>query len=117
MTDNERAFERIESSLDRFQEAHFWIHALERYYHDAEPFRWHLNAFLRALKEVPQLITMELQNEAGFVAWFRDHRGKLASDPLLNILSKRRDFVVHRGMLLPDSRGTLGICREGFRTN
>lgn len=77
MDEEKTAFDRISSSLDRFHEAHFWVHALESYYHRADLFRWHLNAFLRALKEVPQLIGMELQNEAGFADWYGDHRSKL----------------------------------------
>ena len=103
------AYEKIGSALDRFQEAHFWIHMIEQYYHVADPFRWHLNVFLKALKEVPQLIQMELQNEKGFPAWFREHRDCLYADPLITALAKQRDLVVHRSMLVPDSHGFVGI--------
>jgi hypothetical protein len=103
------AYEKLAPALDRFHEAHFWIHMLEQYYHSADPFRWHLNAFLKSTKEVPQLIKMALQNEAGFKAWYADHAQRLQDDPLLELLSKHRDFVVHRGMLQLSSRGTLGI--------
>jgi hypothetical protein len=71
-----QALDKISSTHDRFQEAHFWIHMLERYYHSSDPFRWHLNSFLRAAKEVPQLLLMELQNEKGFKAWFKEHKTK-----------------------------------------
>jgi hypothetical protein len=93
------AYEKIGSALDRFQEAHFWIHMLEE----------HLNAFLRAIKETPQLIKMELQNKPSFKSWYAAHAASLASDPLLNKLSKHRDYVVHRGTLQLNSNGTLGI--------
>lgn len=105
----EQIFRKIESSLDRFQEAHFWIHSIEQFYHRADPFRWHLNAFLKALKEVPQVLQMELQNEAGFPTWFRERSEELKTDPLIRDLSKRRDMVVHKGMLVPDSRAYLGL--------
>jgi hypothetical protein len=105
----ENVIGKIESCSDRFQESHFWIHSMEQFYHYADPFRWHLNAFLRSLKEVPQLLQMELQNEAGFSKWFRNHRAKLASDPLISFLSKQRDYVVHRGMLIPGSKGAIGL--------
>ena len=52
---NRKAHTKIESALDRLEEAHFWIHKMEEHYHNADPFRWHLNAFLKALREVPQL--------------------------------------------------------------
>ena len=104
-----KALERIEASFDRFREAHFWIHALESHYHEAEPFRWHLSAFLKALKEVPQLLQMELQNESGFTSWFRVQSNLLKQDPLIAHLFKKRDIVVHKRMLLPDSECIVGV--------
>src|ERR1043166_4381867 len=99
----------VSPALDRLQEAHFWLHGMEAHYHHADPFRWYLNAFLRAIKEIPQLISMGLQNRIGFPAWFRPHRTALDTDPLIKQLASDRDFVVHRGMLKPKSSGFLGI--------
>ncbi len=109
MAKQKSAFDKIGASLDRFQEAHFWIHTLEQYYHHADPFRWHLNAFLRSLKEIPQLLSMELQKEKDFPKWFRNHKASLQADALIPVLSRQRDFVVHRGMLVPKSHAFLGI--------
>lgn len=103
------ALDRLDPALDRFREAHFWIHTLEQFYHYADPFRWHLNAFLKSLKEVPQQLQMGLQNVSGFPDWFRDAQNSLRADPLMKVLFDHRDFVVHRGMLVPDSYGTIGI--------
>ena len=103
------ALDRIPASFDRFQEAHFWIHGLENSYHQASHFRWHLNAFLKSLKEVPQLLNMELQNEDGFTDWFRDQKSRLNEDPLISYLSKQRDIVVHQRMLVPESRCSVGV--------
>ncbi len=103
------ALNKISASFDRFQEAHWWIHALELHYHDADLFRWHLNAFLKAIKETPLLLQKELQNQPGFPAWFKPQKNKLQGDQLLRFLSRQRDYVVHRGMLKPGSRGTIGI--------
>lgn len=106
----------IESALDRFREAHFWIHTLEDYYHFADPFRWHLNAYLKSLKEVPHLIQMGLQNRKGFNEWYRHVRENLTADPLMRFLADQRDFVVHRGMLVPNSHGSIGITEgRGFK--
>lgn len=102
-------YERLAAALDRFQEAHFWIHAMEQSYHSADHFRWHLNVFLKALKEVPSLIQMALQNDPGFVTWFDTHATGIKADPLLAKLAKQRDFVVHRGALQLASKGELGI--------
>lgn len=104
-----KALDRIEPSFDRFREAHFWIHGLEAHYHYAEQFRWHLNAFLKAIKEVPHLLQMDLQNEPGFSGWFREQKALLCDDPLIAHFSKQRDIVVHQRMLLPDSRCAVGV--------
>lgn len=103
------ALDRIPSAFDRFQEAHFWIHGMESYYHYSAHFRWHLSAFLKALKEVPQLVQMELQNEPGFSGWWRGQRARLRNDPLIGFLSKQRDIVVHQRMLIPDSQCAVGV--------
>ena len=109
-TNSDHAFyARIDAALDRHQEAHWWIHKLDEHYHQADLFRWHLNAFLKAIKEVPLLVAGALQNERGFSAWFRDVRAELQDDPLMSALSKKRDFIVHRGMLVPNSSGFVGI--------
>jgi hypothetical protein len=102
-------YARLTSALDRFQEAHFWIHGMEDAYHFSSPFRWHLNAFLRALKEVPGLLQMALQNDSGFPGWFKERRAQLNHDKLIGLLSKNRDFIVHRSMLVPRSHGMVGI--------
>lgn len=102
-------FEKLSSAIDRFQEAHLWLHMMEEHYHSADPFRWYLNVFLKALNEVPDIIGMALQNEAGFPKWFREHRKALKADPLIGALSKSRDTVVHKKMLVPKSRATIGV--------
>jgi hypothetical protein len=97
------------SALDRYCEAHFYIHAMIDHYHTADAFRWSLNSYLRALKEVPQLIQMSLQKCDGFKTWFGDLAAVYLSDPLVRYLSKQRDIVVHREMLVPQSSGAIGV--------
>jgi hypothetical protein len=74
----------VESSIDRVAEAAFHVQQLEHAYHFADPFRWSLNCFLRALKEVPQIIRMELQSRPGFKAWFDARFEPVRTDPLIN---------------------------------
>lgn len=100
---------RLEPAFDRFQEAHFWIHGLEQYYHQAEPFRWHLNVFIKAIKEIAPLVRKALQNEDGFKEWFEPFGERLSTDPLLRKMYSNRDYIVHHGMLSLDSSGSLGI--------
>lgn len=116
MSSGDQLIKPIEPALDRFREAHFWIHTMEEYYHHADPLRWHLNAYLKALKEVPLLLQMGLQNRNGFSKWFKNERDQLNADPLIHHLANQRDIVVHRGMLVPNSHGSIGVTEgRGFK--
>ena len=102
-------YERIDSALDRLAEAHFWIHKMEDHYHEADYFRWHLNAFLKALREVPEMIKRSMKGVVGFDDWYRQQIRELKTDVLIRALQQKRNFVVHEAMLLPRSRCTVGI--------
>ena len=82
------AFAKIESALDRLAEAHFWIHMMEDHYHDADYFRWYLNAFLKAVREVPEMTQKAMTGEAGFDQWFGQQIETLKADGLLSVLRK-----------------------------
>lgn len=102
-------YEKLSAAIDRFQEAHLWLHMMEEHYHSADMFRWYLNVFLKALYEVPIHTSNGLQNEPGFPKWFRERRETLGEDPLIAALSKTRDKIVHHKMLIPKSRATVGV--------
>ncbi len=84
---------------------------MEEHYHKADRFRWSLNSFLRTIKEVIQLVTMEIQQHPEVSDWLREEKKKLSKEPLMNFLFKQRDMVVHKSMLKPASKGTVGFTR------
>lgn len=104
-------FESLESSLDRLEEAAWFIRMMEEHYHKADRFRWSLNSFLRTLKEVLQLVTMEVQQNRQVSAWLTAEKKKIAEQPLIAHFFKQRDIVVHKAMLKPASKGTVGFTR------
>lgn len=108
---NQAIFKSLESSLDRLEEAAWFIRMMEEHYHKADRFRWSLNSFLRALKEVVQLVTMEVQQHRKVTTWLRSEKKNLAEEPLIEFLFKQRDIVVHKSMLKPASNGTVGFTR------
>lgn len=101
--------EIIFSAYDRLEEAHWNIHQMELNYHESDSFRYSLNSFLRVLKEVPQILQMELQDNSGFTQWYKQHRHITTKDPLIADLFKKRDTVVHKSMLKPKSSAYLGV--------
>jgi hypothetical protein len=93
------------------EEAAWHLRMMEKHYHKADLFRWSLNSFLRALKEVVQLLMMDVQDKPEIVEWLRKEREKLNEEPLIEFLFKQRDIIVHRAMLKPASKGTVGFTR------
>ena len=81
---------------------------MEANYHAPDLFRYSLNSFIRAVKEIPQILKMELQNHESYKATFKPLINETKSNELLALLSKKRDFVVHQGMLNVLSTGAVG---------
>lgn len=106
----------IEAALDRWTECHWHIHQMEAYYHEPDLFRYSLNSYLRAVKEIPQILKMELQNHSSFKSTFKPQIDELRADALFDRLAKHRDFIVHQGMLEILSGGMVGTTEgRGFK--
>mgnify|MGYP000039942462 FL=1 len=108
---NESILKIISSSLDRLEEAAWFIQMMEENYHKANKFRWSLNSFIRALKEVEQLLVMELQQQKEISAWFKSEKEALSQKPFIAKLFEHRNYIVHKSMLTPQSKGTVGFTR------
>jgi hypothetical protein len=105
---------RIAAALDRWNECHWHIHQMEASYHEPEPFRYSLNSFVRAAKEVPSILKHDLQQNVATSKLLAPLVEQLLKNELFLVLKKRRDFIVHQGMLELKSRGSVGTV-EGRR--
>ncbi len=99
---------KIESALDRWSECHWHIHQMEGNYHTPDLFRYSFNSFVRAVKEIPQILKMELQNESDYREIYKPTIQSLNEDSLFSLLQETRNFIVHRGMLEVLSSGVVG---------
>lgn len=109
---NYQIFKGLESSFDRLNEASWNIRQMENNYHNADQFRWAFNGFLRTLKEIISMLSAELQNDNQEIKKIiKSKKEELKNDLLVSFLSKKRDFVVHRSMLKPESKGYIGYFR------
>jgi hypothetical protein len=104
----------IAPSLDRWVECHWHLHQMESNYHEPDPFRYSLNSFIRSAKEVPSILMTDLQQHQAVRDRIDSELQRLNANPLFATLKKRRDFLVHRGMLAPKSHGRVGTT-EGHR--
>lgn len=98
----------IEPALDRWAECHWHLHQMEDAYHQPVAFRYSTNGFIRAFKEVPQLLVMTTQKSPELRKRITPALEALRSSDLHRILTKRRDFLVHQGMLQLESHGSAG---------
>lgn len=100
---------KIEGSLDRLQEVHWYIHQMADYYHDPDPFRFSFNGFLRSIREIPQSLSHDLQNEPNYKSEYKLIRQKLDKEKLFCFLKEKRNFIVHQaGILTLKSTGYIG---------
>jgi len=92
----------IPATHDRLSEIHHWWHEMARWYHEPEPFRYNLGAFIQAARNV----TFMLQSEKAVFKnfdWYDDWVAKAKNDPVLIWLNSARIDVVHRQALEPNS--------------
>jgi len=98
----------IEPALDRWSECHWHLHQMEANYHEPAAFRYAANSFIRAFKEVPQLLKMTTQNHSELRKAMENRFKSLSDSDLYKKLKSTRDFLVHQGMLELESRGSAG---------
>lgn len=104
--------DELEAALDRWQESHWFVHQVESHYHNADQLRYSMNAFIRSIKEIPQIVSMALQNRSGFPGWHRPIKEALTHDNnLIFRLTEHRDYIVHKSMLVPGSTARLAAVR------
>lgn len=104
--------ENIEAALDRWHESHWYLHQIELNYHDADALRYSMNAFIRSLREIPDMITMALQNHDGFPEWHKLIRKELElKDSLFSKIIQHRRHIVHKSMLKPESKAFVASIR------
>ena len=71
-----------------------------------------MNAFIRALREIPDMVNMSLQNNKKFVVWHKPIRKALETeDPLIVQIITHRRYIVHKSMLKPESKAYMATIR------
>lgn len=101
------AHKYLEASLDRWHECHWHLHQMEANYHTPDAFRYALNAFIRAIADVPELLTKNLEKHESVRRAIKPKRKELEATQLFSVLKVRRNFIVHQGMLAVQSKGAV----------
>jgi hypothetical protein len=87
---------------DRLHEIHHWWHQMARNYHEPEPFRYSLGAFIQAARGVTFMLQKEKAAFKDF-SWYDKWVEEAKDNPLLRWLNDARINVVHRQSLEPNS--------------
>jgi hypothetical protein len=105
----------LTDAIDRLLEARHHLSEAKDLYHEPEKYRYSTNAFLRTIKEVPHLISQEIQNDPEYASKVKPIIGELRKDALFQTLSKKRDYIVHRTQL--DYRSTCTVGATEIRVD
>lgn len=92
----------IPFSHDRMSEAHYWWHQIARNYHEPDPFRYSLGAFLVAARSVTLMLQKEQDAFKDF-GWYREWADQAKMDPVLRWANDSRVVLVHQQSLAPHS--------------
>jgi len=87
---------------DRLFETHYWWHEMARNYHEPDPFRYSLGAFVQAARSVTFMLQKEQYVFADF-SWYESWVEKAKNDLAMSWLQSVRTNVVHREALIPGS--------------
>lgn len=111
MTDQKSFESPIAATFDKYQEAMYFLITAGELYHSPTEFRFHLNAFIQAFRNITFLLQSEPNKFEGFDAWYQQQQDKMRELETLRNLKDTRNFIVKKGMLAPRSSMRLGIFR------
>jgi len=101
----------LRNSEDKFGEADYFLHLMEKEYHKPIEFRYCLNAFLAALKAVAERVRVDMER-AGKVQWYKANKDNfLQGDEVLSRFAKGRDIVLHLRDIARGSTVQYGLFR------
>jgi len=102
----------LKDTSDKFAEAHYFLEQLMLEYHNPQPFRWNLNAFLQALRNVTFFLQHDLNEFHGFRDWYEKLQESMKNDLLLRKFRDGRNIIVKQHNLNIKSTAHIGIYRN-----
>ena len=93
----------IPATHDRADECHYWWHEIARNYHEPDPLRYSLGAFIQASRNVTFMLQSEKRIFKDFDWYETTWRDHSKGTPALGWIEEHRTEVVHRSVLVPGS--------------
>lgn len=101
----------IPNTHDKFEEAHYFLHMMINNYHHEDGFRFNMNAFIQALRNITFALQSEKRNIPNFDTWYEEKQQWMKASPLLKNFVEGRNVVVKRGNLAIKSEAHIGLFR------
>lgn len=95
---------------DRFLEAHYFLHQMEKNYHEPQLFRYNFHAFVSAARAVHEMLQNELE-KLGEIQWWKQRKVEFTSDEVLKRFTKGRNVALHQRNLIEGGSVQLGLFR------
>ena len=96
---------------DKFNEAWYFLCSMAECYHDAKRFRWYLNAFIQALRNVTFMLQSEKSKIENFESWYPSKQNEMKNNKLLLNFREGRNIIVKQRMLKTRSTACVGVFR------
>jgi hypothetical protein len=95
----------IPNTHDRLFELHYWWHEMARTYHEPNPFRYSVGAFVQAARNVTFVLQKEKTAFKDFTwyNWYKKWVAWAKNDSLLSWLNEQRTALVHKQALETNS--------------
>ena len=93
----------IPATHDRLSEVHHWWHEMAEWYHEPDPFRYRLGAFMQAARSVTFMLQTEKAVFESFDFYEKGWRAKAKADDILLWLKNTRNSSCHQQALVPSS--------------
>ena len=101
----------ITATVDKFWEAWYFLLGMCDNYHDPYAFRYELNAFIQALRNITFMLQSEKSRPPSFKDWYVFQQEKMRSDAHLRKFVEVRNFIVKKSMLATASKAHVGLFR------
>ncbi|MED4854863.1 hypothetical protein [Bacillus atrophaeus] len=105
---------KIKNTHDKFLEAHHFLFMMMQNYHYPDGFRYNMNAFIQALRNITFALQSEKRVIPNFDLWYEEKQQWMKGNSLLRNFVESRNIVVKRGNLEIKSEAHIGLFK--YRT-
>lgn len=101
----------ITATVDKFWESWYFLLGMYDNYHEPFAFRYELNAFIQALRNITFMLQSEKSRPPSFEDWYTTQQQKMRSDAHLRRFVGARNLIVKQSMLATASKAHVGLFR------